>query len=120
MRLKTARATLISERKEKRYKTKYKSCITNTLEIYMFENHINRRWYIVREMNPTMRFEAGPAKEVSAIPHFGLSKFLMFTGTGFAQPKPNNIIIAAPNQSMCFIGFRDNLPIIFAVPSPNM
>ena len=64
-------------------------------------------------------FEAGPASATS-IWCVGLGMFLKSIMTGFAQPKPTVKSKIVPRGSRCFKGFRVNLPIIFAVGSPNL
>lgn len=73
------------------------------------------------------RFVTGPAKETFTIPHFLSLKFRGFTGTGFAQPKTGKFKInrvkgkrIVPIGSMWAIGFKVNLPSLFAVSSPKI
>ena len=65
-------------------------------------------------------FEKGPASAESAISLLGFLKFLVFIGTGFAQPKPAKSIHKNPIGSRCFIGFIVSLPMYFAVLSPSL
>mgnify|MGYP004499737293 CR=1 FL=1 len=65
-------------------------------------------------------FDTGPAKAVIAISLLGFLKLLGFTGTGLAQPKPNNNIPSAPIGSILGIGSKVNLPLFFAVGSPSL
>ena len=68
----------------------------------------------------SIRFETGPASAVMAIPCLGFLKFLMLTGTGFAQPNPATISMISPKISICFNGFNDSRPSPFAVESPSL
>jgi hypothetical protein len=75
------------------------------------------------------RLVKGPAKETLTTPHFLSLKFRGFIGTGFAQPKigpwPKVKINKVkgkkivPMGSMWAIGFKVNLPALFAVSSPK-
>ena len=67
-----------------------------------------------------MRFDTGPASAVSAMPFLGWLKFLVFTGQGFAQPKPTMSIEMKPIGSRCFTGLSVTLPKFLAVGSPSL
>jgi hypothetical protein len=75
----------------------------------------------------SIKFDTGPATETTASSLNGFLKFLILTGTGFAQPimkppeiKVNKGIITLPNKSRCLIGFKVSRPLSLAVGSPNL
>ena len=57
------------------------------------------------EMNAKTKFAKGPAAETKARSLLGFLKFLVITGTGFAQPNPTKAIISAPRGSIWSRGF---------------
>lgn len=75
------------------------------------------------------KFVKGPAMATFKAPHFWSLKFKGLIGTGFAQPKIGPLPKVAANKikgskivpkgSMCFKGFKLNLPISRAVLSPK-
>lgn len=74
------------------------------------------------------KFDAGPEREVNAMPLYGSLKLKGLTGTGFAHPKTkgdptiikNAGIINVPKRSICLIGFNEILFNLFPVGSPNL
>lgn len=73
-----------------------------------------------------MKLENGPANETIASSRKWFLKFLLSTGTGFAQPisaipveKDASGIMYVPIISACLNGLRVNLPKFFAVLSPS-
>ena len=70
-----------------------------------------------------MKLANGPAIETTAsafLTEIFLLKFLESISTGLPHPKPKNNSITIPIGSMCFNGFKLNLPCDFAVSSPNL
>ena len=66
-----------------------------------------------------MRFAAGPASAVRAMPCFGFLKLRGSVETGFAQPTPANTMQSVPSRSKWRKGFSDSLPCCLAVGSPS-
>jgi hypothetical protein len=80
-------------------------------------------------MKERIMFVAGPAAETRAESLRGFLRLLKATGTGLAEPniklpfeRINSIIgtRTVPIGSICAIGFKVSLPIIFAVGSPSL
>ncbi|OPY90859.1 MAG: hypothetical protein A4E73_02291 [Syntrophaceae bacterium PtaU1.Bin231] len=65
-----------------------------------------------------MKFAVMPAADVRTSPSLWFCMFAIFTGTGFAQPKPKMKSISVPIGSRWRRGFRVSLPIHLAVMSP--
>ena len=65
---------------------------------------------ISANMNERIRFDTGPAAAESAISRRGFLKYLVFIGTGFAQPKRKKSIQRNPRGSRCFRGLSESLP----------
>ncbi len=61
----------------------------------------------------------GPANETKKRSLLGFLKYRGFIGTGFAHPTFTMSRAMAPIGSKCFMGFRESLPALFAVGSPN-
>lgn len=86
---------------------------------------LSRRAKTIKKKIAKIKFETGPAAETNASSFNGSFKFLLLTGTGFAQPINANPeanamigIRTLPTKSKCFIGFNVSLPKSFAVESP--
>ena len=67
----------------------------------------------------TTKLDMGPANETINIPLFLFLKLYEFIGTGFAHPNLKMSKKINPTKSICFIGFKVNLPLFLAVLSPN-
>ncbi len=65
-------------------------------------------------------FPATPANDTITKSRLGCLKYLVFIGTGLAQPTPTNSNINVPTRSKCANGFSDSLPLISAVGSPTI
>ena len=67
-----------------------------------------------------IKFDSGPANDIKISSLCLFFRLFGLNTTGFAQPNPAITIKKNPNQSICFNGFRVNLPSNFAVLSPSL
>lgn len=65
------------------------------------------------------KFAKGPEKAIIAESRLGFFRFMGLKGTGFPHPIPANSKSKVPIGSRCAFGFRDSLPMDFAVESPK-
>ena len=85
----------------------------------------NAKRIIVPKIKAIKMFDPGPAKAMRNSPIRRCFKLYGLYGTGFAHPKvkpANEVIIGTmmePTGSMCFSGFKVNLPCNRAVGSPR-